>query len=254
MSEVIRLESAGVAYRVMHDRSASIKQAAIDVMRGRRGHLTTVEALRDVSLSVDRGDVLGIIGANGAGKSTLLKLIARVIPPTRGRVLVRGRVGGLIELGAGLNGELTGAQNIVMYGALLGRDPRAMRTRVSAISEWAGITDAIDLPVRSYSSGMLARLAFSIITDEATDILLIDEVLAVGDEDVRRRSADRIYSLIDRGTAVLLVSHDLDAVTRMCSRALWIDAGRVRAHGAVAAVVPAYRQSAGSPEPEYAHA
>lgn len=211
-----------------------------------RGHVHYEElwALRDVSFTVDEGEVLAVIGRNGAGKSTLMKLLARVLPPTAGRVVIRGRIAPMIELGAGFNGDLTGYENSVLYGTLLGRDPEWMRSRVERIADWAGLADVMDVPVRSYSSGMLARLAFSVAVDVEPDVLIVDEVLSVGDEAFQRRSQERMQELISRGAAVVLVTHDLRQVEERATRALWLDRGSLRAEGDVHAVVSAYRAEA----------
>jgi len=191
-------------------------------------------------LSISRGETVSIIGRNGAGKSTLLKIIARVLPPTSGRVIVRGQVAPMIELGAGFNPELTGAENIVLYGTLLGRTPRAMRTRIEEISNWAGLDQHMDVPIRSYSSGMTARLAFATATDVIPDLLIIDEILSVGDADFREKSAARTIELMNGGCAVLLVSHDLEAVRKFSNRAIYLDQGVPKAFGGVQRVIDEY--------------
>lgn len=197
-------------------------------------------ALRGVSFDISRGETVSVIGRNGAGKSTLLKVIARVLPPTSGRVIVRGQVAPMIELGAGFNPELTGAENIVLYGTLLGRSPKEMRARIEPIADWAGLTEHLDIPIRAYSSGMTARLAFATATDFTPDLLLIDEILTVGDEDFREKSAARTRDLMNRGCAVLLVSHDLEAVRRMSTRAIYLANGAPKLSGDPKKVVEAY--------------
>ena len=164
-------------------------------------------------------------------------------PPSEGRVRVRGRIAPMIELGAGFNPDLTGLENIVLYGTLLGRDPSLMRSRATAIAEWAELVDFLDVPVRSYSSGMLARLAFSVAVDTEPDVLIVDEVLSVGDESFQRRSLQRIEQMIGSGTAVVLVSHSMTQVLERASRVVWLERGRIRAQGAPAAIVAAYRAS-----------
>jgi len=236
----VELEDAGLSYRLMRDRAGSIKEMAIRAATGRRLRAETLQALCNVSLQVRRGEVCGVVGRNGAGKTTLLKLCARVLPPTAGRVVVRGRVAPMIELGAGFNPELTGRENIVLYGAMLGCEPQLMRRRTGAIAEWAGVQDFADVPLRSYSSGMVARLAFAVATDVEPDVLLVDEVLAVGDEQFRERSAQRVEEMIGRGAAVVLVSHDMNAIRRIASTAVWLDAGVVQGRGHPAAVVEEY--------------
>ena len=197
-------------------------------------------ALRGVSFDISRGETVSVIGRNGAGKSTLLKVIARVLPPTSGRVIVRGQVAPMIELGAGFNPELTGAENIVLYGTLLGRSPKEMKARIEPIADWAGLTEHLDIPIRAYSSGMTARLAFATATDFTPDLLLIDEILTVGDEDFREKSAARTLDLMNRGCAVLLVSHDLEAVRRMSTRAIYLANGAPKLSGDPKKVVEAY--------------
>jgi ABC-2 type transport system ATP-binding protein len=184
--------------------------------------------------------VLAIIGRNGAGKSTLLKMLARVLPPTKGRVIVRGNVSPMIELGAGFNGELNGIENIVLYGTLLGRTPKQMRQRATDISAWADLDESINLPLRTYSSGMVARLAFAIATDIVSDLILIDEVLSVGDAEFQKKSRQKIEELVKSNAAVVLITHDLKTVRAMAHKALWIDHGRAMKYGDVDSVVDAY--------------
>jgi ABC-type polysaccharide/polyol phosphate transport system ATPase subunit len=197
-------------------------------------------AVRDVSFNLSPGEVLGVIGPNGAGKSTLMKMVARVLPPTEGRMVVHGVVAPMIELGAGFNPEMSAYDNIVLYGTLLGRTPSQMRDRVDAISEWAELTEFIDVPIRSFSSGMLARLGFAVATDIEPDVLVVDEVLSVGDTAFQEKSKGRIEHLIDAGAAVLFVSHDLETVRKMSDRVLWLDHGRARMVGDPDTVVDAY--------------
>lgn len=237
----IELSTVALAYRLSRSRSSSLKEFAIHLVK-RQVEFEEFFALRDVSFCVQPGEVLAIIGSNGAGKSTLMKVMARVLPPTRGRVLVRGRVAPMIELGAGFNMEMTGYENIVLYGALLGREASLMRARAGQIARWARLEDSMDVPVRSYSSGMLARLAFSIAVDVEPDVLLVDEVLSVGDESFQRKSAERMDDLIRSGTAVVLVSHNLEQVLEKAHRVVWLDGGHVRALGDPQTVVASYRE------------
>jgi ABC-type polysaccharide/polyol phosphate transport system ATPase subunit len=237
----VELTSVTLAYRLARSRTSSLKEFAIHVLK-RQVQFEELLALRNVTLTVHPGEVLAVVGANGAGKSTLMKVMARVLPPTAGRVVVRGRVAPMIELGAGFNMEMTGFENIVLYGALLGRDAATMRRRAPQIAEWAHLEDGMDVPVRSYSSGMLARLAFSVAVDVEPDVLLVDEVLSVGDESFQRKSAERMEGLIASGTAVVLVSHNLDQVLDKAHRVMWLDRGTVRAIGRPEEVVDAYRR------------
>ena len=237
----IELTSVALAYRLSRSRSSSLKEFAIHLLK-RQVSFEQFFALHDVDLRVSPGEVLAIIGANGAGKSTLMKVMARVLPPTRGRAVVRGRTAPMIELGAGFNMEMTGYENIVLYGALLGRSAATMRVRAPSIAEWAHLESAMDVPVRNYSSGMLARLAFAIAVDVEPDVLLVDEVLSVGDEAFQRKSGQRMDELIRSGTAVVLVSHNLEQVLEKADRVMWLENGRVRQTGPAADVVYAYRQ------------
>ena len=167
-------------------------------------------------------------------------MVARVLPPTRGRMIVRGLVAPLIELGAGFNPELTATENVVLYGAILGRSPREMAERAGPIIDWAGLSEFADVAVRAFSSGMLARLGFSIVTDIDPDVLLVDEILSVGDQGFRERSRERVRNVMARGAATILVSHDMELVQDLASRAIWLDKGRVRREGSPGEVIKAY--------------
>lgn len=236
----VQLESVTVRYRVPHERYATLKEHTIRLLQ-RRVQYDDFLALRDVSLTVRRGEVVGIIGRNGAGKSTLLKVIGRVLRPTRGRVVVRGRIAPLLELGAAFHPELTGRENIFLNGALLGFSRAEMQAKFDRIVDFAELRDFIDAPLRTYSSGMAARLGFAIATDVEPDILIIDEILSVGDAAFQQKSAERIQSFRASDTTILLVSHNLALVESMCDRALWLDRGRVVAEGTAGFVVQQYR-------------
>jgi len=236
---IVEANELSLAYRRTRHRVSSLKQTAIDTIKRRMAY-EEFFALNGVSFNIARGETVSVIGRNGAGKSTLLKVIARVLPPTSGRVIVRGRVAPMIELGAGFNSELTGAENIVLYGTLLGRTPKEMKSRIEAIADWAGLTEHLDIPIRAYSSGMTARLAFATATDVTPDLLLIDEILSVGDEDFREKSAARTVEMMNTGCAVLLVSHDLSAVARMSTRAIYLSNGTPKYSGAPNEVIEAY--------------
>jgi ABC-2 type transport system ATP-binding protein len=238
----ITVTDLAFAYRLMRNRSNTVSELAIAALK-RQISYEQLWALRDVSFTVAPGEVLTVIGPNGAGKSTLMKLLARIIPPRHGRVLVRGRVSPIIELGAGFNVELTGAENAVLYGALLGHDPRWLRDHTAAIAAYAGLEGFMDAPLRAYSSGMVGRLAFAIATIGDPEVLLIDEVLAVGDESFRRRSAARIEELISGGTAVVLVTHGLEYARARADQVLWLDHGNPMLLGDPDEVVDAYLAS-----------
>jgi ABC-2 type transport system ATP-binding protein len=239
---LIDIESVSLSYQMAHDRAGTFKEFTMQLLR-RQVRTEQFFALKDVSFQVQRGEVFSLIGANGAGKTTLMKIVARVLPPSSGRVIVRGVVAPMIALGAGFNPEMAGFENIVLFGTLLGRDPDEMRKRAPAIAEWAELTEFLDVPIRSYSSGMLARLGFAVAADVDPDVLVVDEVLAVGDESFQRKSAARMQTLMNGGTAVLLVSHDLHHVQTLSHRVLWLDHGHVRMLGPPKEVVEAYRAS-----------
>jgi ABC-2 type transport system ATP-binding protein len=240
---VIEARAISLAYRLAHNRASTFKEFAIRLLKGQMEY-ERLWALRDVSFSVERGEVFGVVGPNGAGKTTLMKIIARVLPPAEGRMVVRGSLAPMIELGAGFNSEMTAYENIVLYGTLLGRDPQVMRDKAQAIAEWAELKDFLDVPIRSYSSGMLARLGFAVATDAEPSVLVVDEVLSVGDTSFQRRSADRILQMIEGGTSVVLVSHDLDTMVRVAHRVMWLDHGEIVALGKPQEVVEAYKASA----------
>lgn len=236
----IQVDDVWLDYRLSHANAGSFKEFLVQLMT-RKVTVEKFHALRGISFQVEPGEVLGIIGDNGAGKSTLMKLLAGVLPPSRGRVRVRGRVAPMIELGAGFNPELTGEENVLLYASLLGRDPARTRERIGAIAEWAELTPFIDVPLRTYSSGMQARLAFAVAVDVQPDVLLVDEVLSVGDAAFREKSAARINHLIGNGATVVLVSHDLEQMTSRPDRVLWLEQGSLRAAGPPGDVVGAYR-------------
>ena len=203
-----------------------------------------VWVLRDVSFGVDRGEVLGVVGANGAGKTTLLKLVSRITQPTAGSVRTRGRVGSILDIGTGFHPELTGAENIRVGAAVLGMPRRRIREQFDEIVEFADVGAFLDTPLKRYSSGMRLRLAFAVAAYLDPEILAVDEVLAVGDVEFQRRCLRRMSELNDEGRTVLFVSHDHGAVARLCSRAIWLEDGRVRADGPAADVVAEYVRSA----------
>jgi ABC-type polysaccharide/polyol phosphate transport system ATPase subunit len=201
-----------------------------------------VAALKNVSFAVDRGEAFGIIGRNGSGKSTLLKLISGILKPTSGKVIVNGRIAALIELGAGFHPEITGRENIYINGIMLGLSRREIEQRFDKIVEFSGIADFLDQPVKTYSSGMYVRLGFAVAVHVDPDVLLIDEVLSVGDEEFSARCVAKIQEMKYRGVTLLFVTHQLDQVRKLCDRALWLDHGQVEAIGDPARVVDAYLQ------------
>jgi ABC-2 type transport system ATP-binding protein len=236
---VIEAKNLNVTYRVLMNRTGSLKELFRDAVKGRVRILDYV-ALDNVSFSVEKGEVLAILGKNGAGKSTLLKVLAGVLPPNKGTIFVDGAVAPMIELGAGFNSEMTGAENVLFYSALMGRDTREVKKRIYEIGEWAGVSDHMDFPLRTFSSGMIARLAFATATDSPSDVILIDEILSVGDSEFQKKSKERMVSLINSGAAGVMVSHDMGAVREMATRAIWLEKGSIKMFGNPAEVVAAY--------------
>jgi ABC-2 type transport system ATP-binding protein/lipopolysaccharide transport system ATP-binding protein len=242
MEPAIQFDQVAVRYRLPRERIRSIKEYAIRRLK-RSLVYDDFWALTDINLTVQSGEVLGIIGRNGAGKSTLLKVVARVLRPTRGRICIAGRVSPLLELGAGFNYELTGRENTYLYGTILGFSRKDIDSRFEQIMDFSGLGDFIDSPLRTYSSGMVARLGFSIATDQAPEILIIDEILSVGDAEFQKRSRARIDSFRGSETTILLVSHSLDEILKMCDRVAWLDHGRLVAQGAPADIVQQYQNT-----------
>jgi lipopolysaccharide transport system ATP-binding protein len=202
----------------------------------------SIWALKDVSFTVEEGEVVGFIGRNGAGKSTLLKILTRITPPTEGTASIRGRVGSILEVGTGFHPELTGRENTYLNGAILGMKRREIQSKFDEIVEFSGIGKFIDTPVKRYSSGMYVRLAFAVAAHLDPEVLIIDEVLAVGDYEFQQRCMGRIEDISGSGRTVLFVSHDMQAITRLCNRAYWLHDGRVNAEGASEDVVSTYLQ------------
>lgn len=236
MKPIIELNNVSIVYNKLSERIKSIKEYAIRRLQ-RRVKYDKFWALKDMSFEVYAGDVLGVIGRNGAGKSTLLKVIARVLRPTTGRVQIRGRVSPLLELGAGFDKELTGRENIYLNGAILGYKKPDIAKRFDRIVSFAGLEEFVDVPIRNYSSGMVARLGFSIATDVQPEILILDEVLSVGDAEFQNKSSERIKRFRENGTTVLLVTHSFAAIKAICNRAIWLNHGQLLGQGPVDEVV-----------------
>ena len=240
--EVVRLEEVTVSYRVPSERIGTFKEYVIRRLQGRVQHQEFL-ALDQVNIKIKGGEVFGIIGKNGAGKSTLLKLVSRIMKPTGGRVWVRGRVAPLLEYGAGFHPELTGRENVFLNGVLLGFTRRQMEQKFDGIVDYAELWDFIDSPLRTYSSGMIARLGFAIATDVEPDILIIDEVLSVGDEAFQQKSSERMHKFQEQGVTILLVSHNMLVIEQMCDRVAWIDHGRLQMIGSPLETIQYYRES-----------
>jgi ABC-type polysaccharide/polyol phosphate transport system ATPase subunit len=241
-NHIIEVKDVDLNYIIRHGRATTIKEAAISAIK-RINLDITVNALKDINFTVDQGEVLAIIGHNGAGKSTLLKILSRVLPPTEGVVKVNGTVAPMLELGAGFNPELSGEDNILLFGVLLGNSTKDMKAKVSEIAEWAGLTEHIHLPLRTYSTGMTARLAFAVATFQRSDVLIIDEILGVGDADFQIKSKAKMLDLISHGEATILVSHDLTTVEELATKVLWLDHGHQKMLGPTQEVLDAYRKA-----------
>jgi ABC-type polysaccharide/polyol phosphate transport system ATPase subunit len=239
---LVELHDVSLKFVSYYDKQYSLKRAAIDMLLRRDAPVAATEfwALQNVSLTIAKGERLGIIGANGAGKSTLLRLMAKIYPPSSGTLKVRGTVAPLIEMGAGFNPELSGTDNILLNGAMLGFSRREMQTKVDGIYEFTGLREFADLPLKYYSSGMYARLAFAIATEINPDILLIDESLGAGDAAFLDKARDRILNLLDRSNAVVIVSHDLGILRELCDRGLWLKRGQIAGDGPIDAVIDRY--------------
>jgi homopolymeric O-antigen transport system ATP-binding protein len=240
---VIELVGTSVCYRLAKQRIASFKDYALHWIRGALVY-EPLWALKDVSFTVGRGEGVAIIGRNGAGKSTLLKVISRVLEPTQGSVLVRGRVAPILELGTGFDFELTGQENIYLNALLQGRTAREIAAKYDEIVDFSGLGDFIQSPIRNYSSGMIARLGFSIVTAWVPEVLVLDEFLAVGDAEFGIKCKKRVDDLRDAGAALVLVSHIEEMIERHCRRAIWLEHGAAMDDGPIHRVLERYLEVA----------
>ena len=239
---VIELEDVSVRFFVFKERYLTFKEYFVNLVKGRLKY-DELWALRGVSLSIKKGEYVGLIGRNGAGKTTLLKVIAGILRPSSGKVRVEGRVVPLMELGAGFDPELTGRENIYLNGAIMGLSRKEMEKRAERIIEFSELGDFIDMPVKNYSSGMFMRLAFSVAMDVDPDILLVDEVLAVGDQGFQQKCKQRLEELKKKGITMVFVSHSMEDVKRLCPRTVWLESGMVKMDGPTEEVVEAYLQT-----------
>ena len=239
---VIDVAGVGKRFRIYHERNQSLKAL---ILRRRRSVHEEFWALRDIDLQIYAGETVALIGPNGCGKSTLLKCIAGILEPEIGKISSVGKISALLELGAGFHPELSGRENIFLNGALLGMHQRELRRRFDDIVAFAGLEEFIDTPVRNYSSGMYARLGFSVAINVDPDILLVDEVLAVGDEQFQRRCADRMANLRERGKTIIVVSHSMGTLRQLCDRIAWLDHGQIKRLGRPGEVIDAYLESTG---------
>jgi ABC-type polysaccharide/polyol phosphate transport system ATPase subunit len=243
MDAAIHLQHVSKEFKLDRQRPFLLRQ--FSNLFGERTPPATFTALSDVDLRVGEGETIGLVGANGSGKTTLLSIIAGTIYPTRGSVSTRGRVGPILELGSGFHQDLSGVENVVLNASLLGLTQDDVEDRLADIIAFSGIAPQISAPLRTYSTGMVARLAFAILAHASPDILIVDEALSVGDQRFRERCEDTINRFAESGTTVLLSSHDTDSLERLCGRVLWLQDGSVQEEGPATAVLTAYRANQG---------
>lgn len=239
---MIEVRDVTMRFNLAKEKTDTLKEYFLKLINGRL-HFDEFFALKNVSFNVAKGESVALIGRNGCGKSTLLKLIAGVYYPTKGQIIKRGNIAPLIELGAGFDMDLTARENIYLNGAVLGFDHKFMNEHFNEIMDFAELWDFVDVPVKNFSSGMMARLGFSIATIVTADILIVDEILAVGDFEFQKKCHQKMSSMLENGTTLLFVSHDADQVKQICQRAVWIDHGEVQDIGESGKIVEEYQQS-----------
>ena len=238
---MIKIENVSMRFNLGIEKNFSIKEAFISIFdKKRRKKKTDFWALSDVSFHVKKGEVIGLIGSNGAGKSTLLKVVSGVMKPTKGKVYVSGQISPMIELGAGFDVELTARENIYLNGAILGYSKEFIDSKFNEIVEFSELIDFLDVPVKNFSSGMVAKLAFSIATVVNPEILIVDEILSVGDIKFQEKSKNKMMEMIKGGTTVLYVSHSLESIKELCDRVVWIEHGKVVKIGPAKEIIEEY--------------
>ena len=236
---MIEVSDVSMRFRMNSDKIMSLKEYVTTALRGKLNY-QEFTALDHVSFEVKKGETLGLIGRNGAGKSTMLKVLSGILKPTEGSVVCRGNVVPMLELGSGFDFDLTGRENIFLNGAILGYSEEFLNARYDEIVEFSELDQFIDTPIRNYSSGMLARLAFSIATVVQPEVLIVDEILSVGDAQFQEKSKQRMMELMGGGTTVLFVSHSIEQIREMCSKAIWLEKGKVRIIGDAKELCDAY--------------
>ena len=241
MEKMIEVDNVSMRFRMPNDHVSSIKEYIVQRLSGKLKY-NEFEALKHISFDVDHGEVVGLIGHNGAGKSTMLKVISGILKPTEGSVTIRGSIAPMLELGSGFDMDMTGRENIFLNGAILGYSEEFLKKKSDEIITFSGIERFIDMPLRNYSSGMVARLAFSVATVVEPEILIVDEVLAVGDVDFQDKSRKRMLELMSGGTTVLFVSHSLSQIREMCNRVVWIEHGELQRFGYAQEICDAYEE------------
>ena len=241
---MIKADNVSISYRMPHDKIQSIKEYLVALLK-RKLQYEEFHALTGVSFEIKKGEVVGIVGNNGAGKSTLLKVISGILKPATGSVTLGGNVVPMLELGSGFDYDLTGHENIFLNGAILGYSESFLKSKYDEIVAFSELGDFINIPVRNYSSGMIMRLAFSIASMVNPDILIVDEILAVGDAAFQEKSYARMMELMSHGTTVLLVSHNIEQVRRLCDRVIWLDHGKIVTEGPAAEICDQYTKANG---------
>ena len=240
----IIVDHADLTFEVQNEKVDTLKESFIRTLKRNKSKKIKIHAVNDVSFKIYKGEKVGIIGYNGAGKSTLLNLISGIYPPDKGSVTTYGKISPLLSLGAGFDANFSGRKNIILNGAVLGYDKEFLESKVDEIIEFSELGEFIDIPIKNYSAGMLAKLGFSIATVVNPDILIVDEVLGVGDVTFRKKSVDKMKSLMDGGTTVLFVSHSIPQIRELCDKAIWIDSGKLREIGEVNKVCDHYLKDA----------
>lgn len=240
--KVIQVRNVSMHFNLMTERVDSIKEYVLKLIKGKLLYNDFI-ALHDISFDIYKGDILGLIGLNGAGKSTLLKILAGVLKPTTGTVKVKGQIAPLIEVGAGFDSELTARENIFLNGAILGYSRQFLESKFDEILDFAELQKFVDVPVKNFSSGMYARLGFAIATMVEPDILIVDEVLSVGDFRFQEKCEERIREMISHGVTIILVSHDSKLIRDMCSRVIWLEHGAIRKMGDTESICDEYEKS-----------
>lgn len=241
MRTVIKVNDISVRFRMASDRVNTLKEFMIRTLSKKMSY-TEFWALQNVSFAVEKGDVLGIIGRNGAGKSTLLKVISGIMKPTKGHCTINGNIVPMLELGSGFDYELSGRENIFLNGAILGYSEEFLNRKFDEILEFSELRDFIEVPLRNYSSGMVMRLAFSVAAVIRPEILIVDEILSVGDAQFQEKSRKRMREMMSGGTTVLFVSHEMEQIRHMCSKVVWLEHGRVEAFGKTKEICDRYER------------
>ncbi len=246
---MIKLENVGVKYNLGIEKNYSFKQMFVDFFsKKEKKKNNSFWALQDINLDIKKGEVIGLIGANGAGKSTMLKVVAGVIKPTKGKVIVEGAISPMIELGAGFDLELTARENIFLNASVLGYSEKFVKEKFDDIVKFSELPDFIDVPVRNFSSGMVARLAFSIAVIVEPEILIVDEILGVGDINFQAKSEEKMIEMIKGGTTVIYVSHSLESIKKICDKVVWLDKGIIIKSGNVQEICDKYYKTMSSKE------